>query len=112
MKNILKKGSKFFLSALVILNSFMNIITVHAEKTTTENKTTTDQTTETDKITTTDSDIDDDKFQDYKLSLMEKVTDTVKYKIEFTLTKDDKNEWKIDSLSDTDLEKLHGTYVE
>lgn len=82
------------------------------EKTTTENKTTTDQTTETDKITTTDSDIDDDKFQDYKLSLMEKVTDTVKYKIEFTLTKDDKNEWKIDSLSDTDLEKLHGTYVE
>lgn len=37
MKNILKKGSKFFLSALVILNSFMNIITVHAEETTTEN---------------------------------------------------------------------------
>ena len=33
MKNILKKGSKFFLSALVILNSFMNIITVHAEET-------------------------------------------------------------------------------
>ena len=37
MKNILKKGSKFFLSALVILNSFMNTITVHAEETTTEN---------------------------------------------------------------------------
>lgn len=69
-------------------------------------------TIDDDKITTTDSDIDEDKFQDYKLSLMEKVTDTVKYKIEFTLTKDDKNEWKIDSLSDTDLEKLHGTYVE
>ena len=37
MKNILKKGSKFFLSALVILNSFMNTITVHAEETNTEN---------------------------------------------------------------------------
>ena len=60
----------------------------------------------------TDSDIDDDKFQDYKLSLMEKVTDTVKYKIEFTLTKNDNGEWEIDSLSDTDLEKLHGIYAQ
>ena len=32
MKNILKKGSKFFLTALVILNSMMNTIPVHAEE--------------------------------------------------------------------------------
>lgn len=56
--------------------------------------------------------LDNDSFQDYKLSLMEKVTDTVDYKIEFNLTKNDKGEWEIDSLSDTDLEKLHGIYVE
>ena len=37
MKNILKKGSKFFLSALVILNSFMNTMTINAEETNTEN---------------------------------------------------------------------------
>lgn len=35
MKNILKKGSKFFLTALVILNSLMNTLPVHAEETTT-----------------------------------------------------------------------------
>ena len=37
MKNILKKGSKFFLSALVILNSFMNTMTINAEETNAEN---------------------------------------------------------------------------
>ena len=37
MKNILKKGSKFFLSALVILNSFMNTMAINAEETNTEN---------------------------------------------------------------------------
>lgn len=36
MKNILKKGSKFFLTALVILNSLMNTLPVHAEETTTD----------------------------------------------------------------------------
>lgn len=36
MKNILKKGSKFFLTALVILNSIMNTIPVHAEEPTTD----------------------------------------------------------------------------
>lgn len=36
MKNILKKGSKFFLTALVILNSMMNTIPVHAEEPTTD----------------------------------------------------------------------------
>ena len=36
LKNILKKGSKFFLTALVILNSLMNTLPVHAEETTTD----------------------------------------------------------------------------
>ena len=36
MKNILKKGSKFFLTALVILNSMMSTIPVHAEEPTTD----------------------------------------------------------------------------
>ena len=36
MKNILKKGSKFFLTAIVILNSLMNTLPVHAEETTTD----------------------------------------------------------------------------
>ena len=36
MKNILKKGSKFFLTALVILNSMMNTLPVHAEEPTTD----------------------------------------------------------------------------
>lgn len=36
MKNILKKGSKFFLTALVILNSMMNTIPVHAEEPSTD----------------------------------------------------------------------------
>lgn len=36
MKNILKKSTKFFLSALVLLNSFMNTISIQAEETNTE----------------------------------------------------------------------------
>lgn len=64
--------------------------------------------------TTTDnnenSDYDDDKFMDYKISEMEKVKDTVKYTIEFTLTKVN-DEWQLDALSNSDIEKLHGIYV-
>lgn len=61
-----------------------------------------------DEITT---DYDEDKFMDYKLSLMEKVTDKTKYTIEFTLTKVN-NEWKLDELSNSDMEKLHGIYMQ
>lgn len=71
------------------------------------------KTTTTDENNTiTTSDVDNDKFTEYKLSQMEKVNDTVKYTIEFNLTKNDNDEWEIDSLSDTDLEKLHGIYTE
>ena len=48
---------------------------------------------------------------DYKLSLMEKVTDKVKYTIEFTLTKVN-DEWQLDALSNSDIEKLHGIYIQ
>lgn len=58
----------------------------------------------------TTNDYDEDKFMDYKLKEMEKVTDTVKYTIEFTLTKVN-GEWQLDALSNSDIEKLHGIYV-
>lgn len=60
--------------------------------------------------TTNNVDYDETKFMDYKLSLMEKVTDTVKYTIEFTLTKTN-GEWQLDALSNSDIEKLHGIYI-
>ena len=62
--------------------------------------------------TTRDNDIDDDKYMEYRLSQMENVTDTVKYTVEFNLTKNKDGKWEIDSLSDTDIEKLHGIYVD
>ncbi len=58
----------------------------------------------------TTNDYDEDKFMEYKISEMEKVTDTVKYTIEFTLTKVN-GEWQLDQLSNSDIEKLHGIYI-
>ncbi len=55
--------------------------------------------------------IDNTKFLEYKLGLLENVSDMTTYTIEFSLTKEDDN-WKIDSLTDTDIEKLHGIYSE
>ena len=71
-----------------------------------------DETTkdkEDDTLDSSNKDYDEDKFVEYKLSQMENVTDTIKYTIEFTLTKTD-GKWKIDSLSNADIEKLHGIY--
>ena len=62
------------------------------------------------KIILTNS-IDNTKFLEYKLGLLENVSDKTTYTIEFSLTKEDDN-WKIDSLTDTDIEKLHGIYSE
>jgi hypothetical protein len=70
--------------------------------------TTNEKSDETDNITATD--YDEDKFMEYKISEMEKVTDTVKYTIEFTLTKVN-GEWQLDQLSNSDIEKLHGIYT-
>lgn len=55
--------------------------------------------------------LDTEKFLEYKLGLLEDVTDKKTYTIEFSLTKED-GKWKLDSLSDTDIEKLHGIYSE
>lgn len=55
--------------------------------------------------------LDNDKFLDYKLGLLEEVKDKKTYTIEFSLTKEN-DKWKMDSLSDTDIEKLHGIYEE
>lgn len=71
-----------------------------------DNETNTDTTTDNNE----NNDYDDDKFMDYKISEMEKVKDTVKYTIEFTLTKVN-DEWQLDALSNSDIEKLHGIYV-
>ena len=53
---------------------------------------------------------DSKKFMDYKLDAMQKTTDTVEYTINFNLTKDDKDNWQITELSQSDLEKIHGIY--
>ena len=55
--------------------------------------------------------IDNDKFLDYKFDLLEEVEDRKTYTIEFTLTKEDK-EWKLDDLSNQNISKIHGIYIE
>lgn len=60
---------------------------------------------------TKDKVVDTAKFLQYKLGLLEDVKDKKTYTIEFSLTKED-DKWKLDSLSDTDIEKLHGIYSE
>lgn len=51
-----------------------------------------------------------DLFMNYKLDKMKKVTDTVEYNITFNVTKDDKGNYKVNDLSNYDLEKIHGVY--
>ncbi len=48
-------------------------------------------------------------FGTYRLDELKKVTDTKTYTINFTLTKKD-GEWKINQLSDEDLNKINGLY--
>ena len=55
--------------------------------------------------------IDNNKFLDYKLGLLENVSDKKTYSIDFSLTKEN-DTWKLDSLTDTDIEKIHGIYSE
>lgn len=51
-----------------------------------------------------------DLFMNYKLDKMKKITDTVEYNITFNVTKDDKGNYKVNDLSNSDLEKIHGVY--
>jgi len=57
----------------------------------------------------TDGEYDEGKFTDYKLKQLDKVTDTVDYTIDFTLTKTN-NEWVVNELTNEQLEKIHGVY--
>ena len=56
-----------------------------------------------------DDSIDFKKFLDYKIEKMSQIKEKIKYTINFTLTKDDK-EWKLDDISDVDRQKIHGLY--
>ncbi len=51
----------------------------------------------------------EEKFIDYKLDEMKKATETVTYTLSFTLAKTN-NEWKINNLDNSTLEKIHGIY--
>lgn len=57
----------------------------------------------------TDSVYDKDKFIDYKLGVMEKNKNTIKYTIDIDLKKKD-GTWVIKNLDNTTLEKIHGIY--
>lgn len=53
---------------------------------------------------------DNNKYLDYKLDQMKKTTETVVYTIEFNVVKNDKGNWEVTDLSNSDLEKIHGIY--
>ncbi len=48
-------------------------------------------------------------YVEYKISELKNVTDKTTYTITFNLTKED-GEWKLQDISDTDRQKLHGLY--
>lgn len=52
---------------------------------------------------------DESKFNDYRLKLLKDNKEKVKYTLYFSLTKN-QNEWVLDSLTDTEQEKLLGIY--
>lgn len=52
---------------------------------------------------------DSSKFIKYKLEKMKMTTDKVDYTIDFYVVKND-NKWIVSSLSNADLEKIHGIY--
>lgn len=60
-------------------------------------------------FTNTEGTYDESLFIDYRLEKLKEAKDTVKYTIDFTLTKVD-DEWKLDSLTQEQENKLHGLY--
>ena len=94
------------------LNSNPNEFTVEEKPTISEDDSDDETTEDTDPNADNNmlSNYNEDKFIDYKLTQMENVSDTVTYTIQFSLTKVD-GVWQIDSLSNTDIEKLHGIYT-
>ncbi len=57
-----------------------------------------------------DGNYDKTIFSTYRLEELEKVTETSTYTINFTLTKQN-DEWKLNELSDEDLNKINGLYA-
>ena len=53
---------------------------------------------------------DNNKFLDYKLDQMKKMSDTVEYSITFDVVKNEDDKWQVKELTDDDLEKIHGIY--
>ena len=53
---------------------------------------------------------DSKKVLEYKIDKLTNAKDRVTYTVIFNLTKVD-NEWKVDNLSNEDLEKIHGIYA-
>lgn len=52
---------------------------------------------------------DESKFMDYRLEKLKDASDTVKYTIDFKLSKKD-GTWEMDKLSDENEQKIHGMY--
>ena len=52
----------------------------------------------------------DSLFTKYRLDKLKEVEDTVTYTIEFNLTKE-KDEWKVEQLSEEDMSKINGLYA-
>ena len=56
-----------------------------------------------------DGTVDKEKFLDYKIDLMSKSNDRVKYTLNLTLTKKD-DTWTMNDITEIDRQKLHGIY--
>lgn len=52
----------------------------------------------------------DESLIDYQIKEMKDVTERSVYQITFNLTKNDKNNWVLDEISDIDRQKIHGLY--
>ena len=52
-----------------------------------------------------------DTYDEEKLNRLEQAKDKVKYTLELTLTKDDRDEeWKLNALTNEDIKKIQGMY--
>lgn len=87
-----------------VMNNASEYLKNHIEEFQAEVKETVDEITNND-------DYDQNKYNEYRLNKLEEATDKKIYTIEFNLTKED-DEWKIEPLTDSDIQKLHGLYEE
>ena len=52
---------------------------------------------------------DMETFMDFKIDMISKSTERVKYTLDLTLLKDGDN-WKMDDITEIDRQKIHGIY--